>query len=102
VCAILLGRDPTALVRQLEDRFPQARLTGTDPDFERWMTTAVGLVEQPDLGRDLPLDVQATAFQMRVWQALRGIPPGSTVSYEEIAGRVGWPGSTRSVEAASS
>ena len=97
VCAILLGDDPEALVRQLEDRFPHARLAGAEGDFERWMATAVGLVERPGVGRDLPLDVQGTAFQMRVWQALRGIPPGSTVSYEEIASRIGSPGAARAV-----
>jgi AraC family transcriptional regulator, regulatory protein of adaptative response / methylated-DNA-[protein]-cysteine methyltransferase len=97
VCAILLGDDPAELVRDLQDRFPKARLSGGDADFERWMAMAVGLVEEPGDGRGLPLDVQGTAFQLRVWQALRDIPPGSTASYEEIAARIGSPRAARAV-----
>ena len=57
----------------------------------------VGFVEAPGVGLDLPLDVRGTAFQQRVWQALRDIPPGSTASYAEIAERIGSPKSVRAV-----
>jgi AraC family transcriptional regulator of adaptative response/methylated-DNA-[protein]-cysteine methyltransferase len=57
----------------------------------------VGFVETPRLGLDLPLDVRGTAFQQRVWQALRKIPTGSTVSYADIAKRIGSPRSVRAV-----
>jgi AraC family transcriptional regulator of adaptative response/methylated-DNA-[protein]-cysteine methyltransferase len=100
VCAILLGDDPDALARDLQDRFPRATLIGGDPDFERLVARVVGFIEAPALGLDLPLDVRGTAFQQRVWQALREIPPGSTASYAEIASRIGSPKSVRAVAGA--
>jgi AraC family transcriptional regulator of adaptative response/methylated-DNA-[protein]-cysteine methyltransferase len=100
VCAILLGDDPEALVRDLQDRFPRATLIGADPEFERLVAQVVGLVESPGLSLDLPLDVRGTAFQQRVWQALREIPAGATVTYGEIAARIGAPRSVRAVAGA--
>ena len=100
VCAILLGDDPDALVRDLQDRFPRARLIGGDQAFEKLVARVVGLVEAPRLGADLPLDVRGTAFQRRVWQALQAIPPGRTASYAEIARAIGAPGSVRAVAGA--
>lgn len=97
ICAILLGDDPEALARDLQDRFPQADLVGADAAFEATVAQVVGLVEAPRLGHALPLDVRGTAFQQRVWQALREIPAGSTASYAEIAARIGAPTSTRAV-----
>ena len=97
VCAILLGDDPDHLARDLQDRFPKATLVGGDTEFERWVAKIVGFVEAPRLGLDLPLDVRGTAFQQRVWQALREIPAGSTASYSEIAARIGSPKAVRAV-----
>jgi AraC family transcriptional regulator of adaptative response/methylated-DNA-[protein]-cysteine methyltransferase len=97
VCAILIGDDPDALARDLQDRFPRAKLIGGDAGFEQLVAKVVGLVEAPRLGLDLPLDVRGTAFQQRVWQALRDIPAGSTVSYADLAGRIGAPKSVRAV-----
>jgi AraC family transcriptional regulator of adaptative response/methylated-DNA-[protein]-cysteine methyltransferase len=97
VCAILLGDDPETLVRDLQDRFPKARLIGGDAQFEQLVAKVVGFVEAPALGLDLPLDVRGTAFQRRVWQALRKIPAGSTASYSEIAERIGAPKAVRAV-----
>jgi AraC family transcriptional regulator, regulatory protein of adaptative response / methylated-DNA-[protein]-cysteine methyltransferase len=97
VCAIALGDDPQALVRDLQDRFPKARLIGGDAGFEALVAKVVGFVEAPGVGLDLPLDVRGTAFQQRVWQALRAIPPGSTASYADIAARIGAPKSVRAV-----
>ena len=97
VCAIFLGEDPDALVRQLQDSFPKAELVGGQPGFERLVAKAVGLVESPALGVDLPLDIQGTAFQARVWEALRHIPAGHTVSYAELARRIGQPQASRAV-----
>jgi AraC family transcriptional regulator of adaptative response/methylated-DNA-[protein]-cysteine methyltransferase len=97
VCAILLGEDPDALVRELQDRFPRATLVGADAAFEQTVARVIGLVEQPARGLDLPLDVRGTAFQQRVWQALREIPAGSTATYAEIAVRIGAPKSARAV-----
>jgi AraC family transcriptional regulator, regulatory protein of adaptative response / methylated-DNA-[protein]-cysteine methyltransferase len=97
VCAILFGDDPDTLVRDLQDRFPKARLIGADNEFEQLVATVVGFVEAPAQGLVLPLDVRGTAFQQRVWQALREIPSGSTASYAEIARRIGQPKAVRAV-----
>jgi AraC family transcriptional regulator of adaptative response/methylated-DNA-[protein]-cysteine methyltransferase len=97
VCAIQLGDDPDVLVRELQDRFPHATLIGGDSAFERIVAKVVGFVDAPALGLDLPLDLRGTAFQQRVWQALRGIPAGSTASYAQIAERLGAPASARAV-----
>jgi AraC family transcriptional regulator, regulatory protein of adaptative response / methylated-DNA-[protein]-cysteine methyltransferase len=97
VCAIFLGDDPDALARELQDRFPHATMIGGDAAFEDVVAKVVGLVEAPRLGLDLPLDVRGTAFQQRVWRALREIPAGSTASYREVAWRIGAPGAVRAV-----
>lgn len=100
VAAILLGDDPGALVRDLQDRFPKARLIGADRDYEALVARVVGLVESPGVGLDLPLDVRGTAFQQRVWRALQAIPAGETASYAEIARRIGAPKAVRAVAGA--
>jgi AraC family transcriptional regulator, regulatory protein of adaptative response / methylated-DNA-[protein]-cysteine methyltransferase len=100
VCAILLGDDPDELARDLQDRFPRANLIGGDGEFEQLVSQVVGFVEAPALGLDLPLDVRGTAFQQRVWQALREIPVGETASYTDIANRIGSPGSAKEVSEA--
>lgn len=97
VCAILMGDDPDVLARNLQDRFPNADLIGGDAGFEQMIAKVVGFVEMPKFGLDLPLDVRGTAFQQRVWQALREIPAGSTVSYSDVAQRIGSPKSARAV-----
>jgi AraC family transcriptional regulator of adaptative response/methylated-DNA-[protein]-cysteine methyltransferase len=100
VCAIMLGDEPEALVRSLQERFPRAELIGGDAEFEELVAKVVGFIEAPGLGLDLPLDVRGTAFQQRVWQALREIPVGRTATYSEIAGRIGAPGAVRAVAGA--
>lgn len=97
VCAILLGDDPEALARDLQDRFSRAELIGGDAEFEALVAKVVGFVERPGLGLDLPLDVRGTAFQQRVWQALREIPAGETAGYAEIAEKIGSPRAVRAV-----
>ncbi len=100
VCAILLGDDPETLVHDLQDRFPTARMIGGDTAFEQLVATVVGFVEAPRHGLNLPLDVQGTGFQRRVWQALREIPAGETASYRDIAERIGSPQAVRAVAGA--
>lgn len=97
ICAILLGDDPDELARELQDRFPRATLIGADADFETLVAKIIGFVEAPEVGLDLPLDVRGTAFQQRVWQALRKIPLGATASYRDIAQRIGAPKAVRAV-----
>jgi AraC family transcriptional regulator of adaptative response/methylated-DNA-[protein]-cysteine methyltransferase len=100
VCAIQFGEDPEILVHDLQDRFPRAQLIGGDAEFEQLVAQVVGFIEAPGIGLDLPLDVRGTAFQQRVWAALREIPAGITVSYSDIARRIGAPGAVRAVAGA--
>lgn len=97
VCAIFLGDDPAQLLNDLQDQFANAELIGADSRFEQLIAQVVGFVEQPALGLNLPLDVQGTAFQERVWQALREVPAGQRVSYTDIAERIGAPKAVRAV-----
>lgn len=100
VAAILIGDDAETLVQHLQDRFAKARLIGGDAEYEQLVARVVGFVEAPNIGLDLPLDVRGTAFQQRVWQALRDIPAGTTVSYAQIAGAIGSPKAVRAVAGA--
>lgn len=102
VCSILIGDDPSKLLRDLQDRFPKANLMGNESGFEDLVAKVVGLVEKPGIGFDLPLDIQGTAFQQRVWRALQQIPLGSTATYTEIANRMGMPKAVRAVAQACS
>lgn len=97
LCAILLGDDADTLARDLQDRFPRATLRGDDAAFAHTVALVVGFVEAPRIGLDLPLDIRGTAFQQRVWQALRAIPPGRTASYADIAQEIGLPKAVRAV-----
>lgn len=100
VCCVLLGDDAEALVHGLQDRFPRADLVGGDAAFETTMAQVAALMERPAQGLELPLDVQGTVFQQRVWQALCAIPAGETVSYTELARRIGQPNASRAVAGA--
>lgn len=100
LCAILLGDDPAELVRDLEARFPKAQLIGADKKFEARVAQVVGLVEDPARGHNLPLDIRGTAFQQKVWKALTRIPPGATLTYTELAERIGTPRAIRAVASA--
>lgn len=100
ICAVTLGDDPEVLVRELQDRFPKAELVGGDVEFEQMLAQVLGFIEAPERGLDLPLDVRGTAFQQRVWQALRSIPPGVTLSYSALAERIGSPAAVRAVASA--
>ena len=100
IVAITLGDDPHLLVDDLQNRFPGADLVGGDAAFEGLVARVVGVVESPRLGLDLPLDIRGTAFQERVWRALREIPAGETLSYAEVARRIGSPKAVRAVAGA--
>ena len=100
VAAILLGDDAAELLRDVQDRFPKANLKGGDKAFEKLAARAISLVNQPRPAADLPLDVQGTVFQHKVWAALKCIPAGTTVSYGEVARRIGAPKSVRAVASA--
>ncbi len=100
VCAIAFGDDPAPLLQDLQDRFPNAELLGADPAFEAIVAQVVAAVETPGKALDLPLDIRGTAFQQRVWQALRAIPPGRTATYAQIAATLGIPVAVRAVAGA--
>ncbi|SHH51252.1 bifunctional DNA-binding transcriptional regulator/O6-methylguanine-DNA methyltransferase Ada [Massilia sp. CF038] len=100
ICAILMGDDPEQLARDLQDRFPAAELQGADRGYEDTVAKVIGLIEAPGVGLDLPLDVRGTAFQQRVWEALRQIPSGATVSYAELAARLGIVAGARAIAGA--
>jgi len=106
VAAVLLGDQDAALVRDLTQQFPRARLERVDAGAEEWLGTLVAQVAQRIArpgqvsGDALPLDLAGTAFQWRVWQALLEIPPGETVSYQQLAQRLGKPRAVRAVASA--
>ena len=97
VCSILIGEDPEALIRDLQDRFPKANLIGDEAAYQELVAKVVGLIEQPGVSLDLPLDIRGTVFQQRVWKALQQIPPGTTATYTEIATKIGMPKAVRAV-----
>lgn len=100
ICSIAIADDPDTLVKELQDRFPSAELIGRDRRFERMVARVVAFVENPSAGLELPLHVQGTAFQQRVWKALCEIPCGSTRTYSELAQKLGQPNATRAVAGA--
>jgi AraC family transcriptional regulator of adaptative response/methylated-DNA-[protein]-cysteine methyltransferase len=95
ICALLLGKEADALVHDLRRRFAGAR--AMDEDATDLLATVARFLEAPGRGLDLPLDPRGTAFQLRVWQALRAIPAGHTASYAEVADRIGTPAAVRAV-----
>jgi len=97
LCAIELGDTPEALHDQLRIRFPRARLRRASRGFTVWVKEVAALIEAPERGLSLPLDIRGTSFQQRVWEALREIPPGTTLSYGQLAERLGKPRAVRAV-----
>lgn len=91
ICAIEFGDTEDDLVAALRDRLPSAVLEPADAEFHIWLKTVLSFIETPEKGLDLPLDIRGTAFQQRVWAALRAIPPGTTVTYSELARKLGTP-----------
>ena len=97
VCMIEFGPDEAALEAQLEARFPSAERTRADAALAAHVAAVASYIATPSQGLSLPLDVQGTAFQRRVWRALQAIPPGRTASYGEIAAQLGQPSAARAV-----
>jgi AraC family transcriptional regulator of adaptative response/methylated-DNA-[protein]-cysteine methyltransferase len=102
LCAILLGDSPAELLADLKARFPNAALAKPPAGFSGWVEKVVRLVDHPARtgGLDLPLDVRGTAFQRRVWEALRQIPAGKTATYSQVAERMGSRRAARAVAGA--
>ncbi|NCC31805.1 MAG: methylated-DNA--[protein]-cysteine S-methyltransferase [Chloroflexia bacterium] len=100
LCAVEFGDDEAMLLAQLRASFPHAELQTADPRAGTTLQLILELIEQPERTLDLPLDIQGTAFQERVWQVLRTVPAGSTMSYSELAERIGNPKAVRAVASA--
>lgn len=100
ICAILLGDNEQKLLQELTDMFPQSRITCGNTRIEHLAEKIAEFIEIPLRDIDLPLDIQGTKFQQKVWQTLREIPAGTTVSYSEIARLIGAPKSVRAVASA--
>jgi len=97
VCAVLLGDDADTLAKEFQDRYPRARQASGEGGFDDLVAKVVGFIDAPSEDFNEPLDLNGTAFQERVWRALREIPVGKTASYAEIAQRIGAPGAVRAV-----
>lgn len=98
ICTIQLGDDQTSLTTALASEFPGATLEKADTELEAWVGTAIAMIEDgKSAPKALPLDIRGTAFQQRVWSALREIPAGETRSYKDIAEAIGSPASVRAV-----
>lgn len=100
ICRIELGDCAQELIDALRQQFPRAQLAAMDAQIEHWLRELVQFIEHPTGALHLPLDIQGTAFQRQVWQALQDIPPGTTVSYAQIAARIGKPRAVRAVATA--
>jgi AraC family transcriptional regulator of adaptative response/methylated-DNA-[protein]-cysteine methyltransferase len=100
ICAILFGDDGESLAQDLRSRFPQAELQPAGPDFAGQVAQVIALVDAPGTGLGLPLDIRGTAFQRKVWEVLQTIPAGATLSYGEVATRLGRPAASRAVAGA--
>jgi AraC family transcriptional regulator of adaptative response/methylated-DNA-[protein]-cysteine methyltransferase len=97
ICRIDFGDAPEILRIRLKTSFPKAKLQGNDPNFQKLVAQVLGFLEKPKQGLGLPLDIQGTAFQRRVWTALQDIPAGATASYGDIAAQIGNPKAARAV-----
>jgi AraC family transcriptional regulator, regulatory protein of adaptative response / methylated-DNA-[protein]-cysteine methyltransferase len=100
VCTIEFGDDAAELMQRVQQRFPQAQVQAEDAQFADWLGQLLAHIQQPARALQLPLDVRGTAFQQQVWQALQAIPLGETLSYTEVAQRIGKPKAVRAVASA--
>lgn len=100
ICAMLPGDDENALIGELQRRFADSELIRDDAALASPLAQAAAFIERPQSSLGLTLDARGTAFQQRVWRALRDIPAGATASYADIANRIGAPSAARAVAAA--
>lgn len=100
VCWLAFGEEPGRLLEELRAAFPRARLHNDEARLYGWFEQVRDFVLLPREALDLPLDIQGTAFQSRVWRALRQIPLGETLSYGAVAQRLGEPRASRAVATA--
>jgi AraC family transcriptional regulator of adaptative response/methylated-DNA-[protein]-cysteine methyltransferase len=102
VCEISLGDDQEILARNFLERFSYATFIGKNSEHKNALSQVIAFIEKPARGLDLPLDIQGTEFQQKVWKAVCKIPEGKTASYTEIAAKIGSPRAFRAVGTACS
>ncbi|MBX9901349.1 MAG: methylated-DNA--[protein]-cysteine S-methyltransferase, partial [Burkholderiaceae bacterium] len=100
ICAIEFGDKADELIASLRERFSHATLMLAEDQMQAYAEQILQSISQPDSLAALPLDLQGTMFQQRVWQALRTIPPGQTLSYTALAEKIGQPNAARAVASA--
>ncbi len=100
ICLIEFGDDPDTLPELVHTRFPNAQISKADSGFKTLLEEVVDFIESPKDTFQLPLDIQGTAFQQQVWTVLRQIKPGESMSYTEVAERIGKPKAVRAVASA--
>ena len=100
ICWLTFGREPGALLDEMRAAFPKAQLRNDEDRLYAWFERVRDFVLLPREALDLPVDIQGTAFQSRVWRALRQIPLGELSTYGDVAKRIGHPGAARAVAAA--
>ena len=97
VCAVFLGDTDVELAEELTAEFPAASVTRAEAELKEWLTLLLRQIGGGTPHPALPLDVRATAFQRRVWEELRRIPPGETRTYQQVAASIGRPTAARAV-----
>jgi AraC family transcriptional regulator of adaptative response/methylated-DNA-[protein]-cysteine methyltransferase len=100
VCAVRIGNDEAALVKELSQEFPRAMIERDDEGLFEVAQVLAGAVHGGSAATALPTDLVGTAFQMRVWEVLRDVPAGTTLSYSQVAQRLGTPRAARAVGSA--
>jgi AraC family transcriptional regulator of adaptative response/methylated-DNA-[protein]-cysteine methyltransferase len=100
ICSVRFGESEAALVEELAEDFPYASIERAGPKFQASADAVLRFIDEPRDRFELPLDIRGTAFQQRVWQALREVPAGQTVSYSELAARAGNAAAVRAVGSA--
>lgn len=100
ICAILLGDDDAELAGELATLFPKAEPAPQEDAFAQRIRHVIASIDNRAAPLELPLDIRGTAFQQRVWQALREIPCGETASYQQVAQAIGQPNAVRAVAGA--
>jgi AraC family transcriptional regulator, regulatory protein of adaptative response / methylated-DNA-[protein]-cysteine methyltransferase len=100
VCGIILGDDAVDLVQVMQRRISGSHFISAGANEKKLLKKIVTLIENPTLTHELPLDIRGTAFQRRVWQALCEIPAGTTLSYSQVARKIGQPTAVRAIAGA--
>ncbi|WJR79226.1 bifunctional DNA-binding transcriptional regulator/O6-methylguanine-DNA methyltransferase Ada [Bradyrhizobium sp. NP1] len=97
ICSIEFDASSDRLAKQLRSSFPQAEIKQAGREFAATIEKVIQFLDEPGRGLDLPLDIRGTAFQQKVWHALREIPAGQTRTYGDVAQMIGKPRATRAV-----